>query len=189
MAWLLPHGTPPVAEETPPQAEQPSFEALEADPGAAAEPVDATLTGTQLAGLVAFVGCAAAALVWIRRRMPAAPAGERPVDGDPSPIDSVVARVVDQLRLGNDPRSAVLLAYAELERGMANAGHPRRPSETPAEHIRRVMRLEPIDTSALVELAHLYERARFSEHPVTVQDQRAASVALERLRSALVVTS
>lgn len=82
----------------------------------------------------------------------------------------------------DDPRTAVLLAYASLERALAAEGQRRHPTETPSEHIARVLADIPTLARPAVRLGKLYEVARFSDQVIT-EDERG-SAALE-LRQAL----
>ena len=157
------------------------------------------------------VGLLVAALfaVWwggVRRRRARAPATQ----GLGEALADVLAETLDDLRAETDPRRAVIGAYARLERVLAARGLPRRAAEAPLEYLSRVLGDLSVSPGAVHELTLLFERAKFSQHDVreemkeraiaalqTVQDElraaealaqqereRAAALALERLRSA-----
>lgn len=169
----------------------------EASPDPAAVPVDQpdptagdgaprrpALGPTDLVALLLMTGGAVAVLLWSRR------VGQTPGPGDDAGgleagLSPAVERATDQLLMGTDPRSAVLLAYRGLEDALEQLGRPRSSTETPAEHLRRVLRTLTIDPDPLVQLAELYQVARFSGHPITAAQQRRAAEWLQRARADL----
>lgn len=75
--------------------------------------------------------------------------------------------------LPDDPRAAVLAAYARMEAALARAGLARRRGEGPRAYSARVA-AEPVTA-----LTDLVETAAFSTHPVGGEDRRRAAAALE----------
>jgi hypothetical protein len=75
-----------------------------------------------------------------------------------------------------------MVAYRGLEQALEGMDLPRASTETPREHLARslvVLSLGgPATAGPLLELADLYQVARFSERPVTADDQRRAAEAL-----------
>jgi hypothetical protein len=96
----------------------------------------------------------------------------------------VEAALVD-LAGETDPRRAVIAAYAVMERGLAAAGMPRRIGETPMEHTTRVLLDAHVPAAPVATLAALFERARFSHHPIDQAMRTEALAALEAVRAAL----
>lgn len=90
-----------------------------------------------------------------------------------------------ELAITGDPRTAVLRSYAVLEAVLASHGLSRTRAETPTEHLRRSLRNLRIDNAPLLELGRLYELARFSDRPITTQQQADAARALDRARTSL----
>jgi len=90
-----------------------------------------------------------------------------------------------QLREGDDPRTAVLNAYATLESVLATHGGRRRVTETPTEHLRRVLARLSLDQTPFVRLVRLYEIARFSDDVITSEQRRQAIESLEQARTEL----
>ena len=90
-----------------------------------------------------------------------------------------------QLREGDDPRTAVLNAYATLESVLASHGGPRSASETPTEHLQRVLARLSLDKAPFVRLVRLYEVARFSSDVITVEQREQAIASLEQARQEL----
>ncbi|HEY3263469.1 MAG TPA: DUF4129 domain-containing protein, partial [Pseudonocardiaceae bacterium] len=84
-------------------------------------------------------------------------------------------------RSGGDPGDAVVLAWLLLEGAAAECGLARRPHQTPTEFTTAVLAGLDVDAGALHRLRRLYQRARFSTHPVTDGDVHAAQQALHRL--------
>jgi len=96
-------------------------------------------------------------------------------------IDDVAA----QLRTDEDPRRAVMNAYALLESVLARHGSPRDPAETPTEHVRRSLQRLRVASDPFVQLGGLYERARFSDVLITRAEQLQAADALDSAKRAL----
>lgn len=141
--------------------------------------------------LIVIALAAAGLLLWAR--------GDRV---EPEPEDDValdvaltpaIHKATEHLVLGDDPRSAVLLAYDGLEAALSDRDLPRGHSETPTEHLRRVLdsprsgigQLEP---EPLLRLAELYEIARFSDRAITTIEQNEAGQALQRVRDRITTT-
>jgi Domain of unknown function (DUF4129) len=79
--------------------------------------------------------------------------------------------------LPDDPRAAVLAAWARMEAALARTGLPRRAGEGPRAYSGRVGG-EPVTT-----LADLLEPAAFSTHPVGGEERGRAAAALEAVEA------
>ena len=115
------------------------------------------------AGVAALVALGLAALVVARRR-------SQIEDLEPETeldLAEVVARVSDDLNMGSDPRQAILLAYAELESGLAARELVRRSAETPKAFLHRTIGTNPAVAEPLSRLTELFEFARFSDYTIT----------------------
>jgi len=91
----------------------------------------------------------------------------------------------DDLRTEPDPRRAVIAAYARLEGALASSGLPRRPAETPEEYVVRVLGALAVRRGPVRKLTGLYERAKFSQHPIDEPMRERAIAALTRIRDEL----
>ncbi|MDH3299912.1 MAG: DUF4129 domain-containing protein [Acidimicrobiia bacterium] len=158
-------------------------EPVEEEPPA---PVDFTITANQvyiaLAAIGVWLGATAAAR---RRTVEDDGVGADDDLVDRSELSRTIDGMVEDLELGTDPRSAVLTAYDRLERALAQHDCPRRPTETPTEHLDRVLARLPIDRTPLLDLARRYEVARFSSSRVTETDRSRAATDLARIRDDL----
>jgi hypothetical protein len=133
------------------------------------------------------LGAAAAALLALwsagrarrRARLPSA------MPAPPPSLDEVLAGTVDDLRAEPDPRRAVIAAYARLERALAAAGFPRRPSDAPDEYLARVLHGADVSPSAVTRLTALFARAEFSSHEIGEAMREEAIDALEEVRDDL----
>jgi Domain of unknown function (DUF4129) len=137
--------------------------------------VPLVVTGVALA---AMVGIAVAQLVAERRR-------RRP---PPTPAERLVELVddtLDDLERDPDPRRAVIAAWARMERGLAAAGLPRHPAEAPFEYATRVLEAALARPVSVHRLTGLFERAKFSQHPVGQADREEAIAALRAVRREL----
>ncbi|WP_203962810.1 DUF4129 domain-containing protein [Actinocatenispora thailandica] len=135
-----------------------------------------------LVGVVVLAALVAVAIVVGR-------AARRPRTAAPAPAPDEFAQAreamaatvhgsIDAMLADPDPRTAIIGAYARLLEGLAACGLARYDHEAPMEHLRRVLlglRVRPEPLRALTEL---FERARFSPHPLTVDDRDAALAAL-----------
>ncbi len=141
----------------------------------------------EIVTLVLVVIVTAGVLVWSRSRVTADPSDVR--SDEDQPLVQDLGPALDQattfLMHGRDPRTAVLAAYAELERALSDRGRSRDPAETPTEHLARVLGSDPVVAEPAVRLGALYELARFSDHPITATDQHHAATALDRARHEL----
>lgn len=79
------------------------------------------------------------------------------------------------------PRDLVLRCWLAIEDAAARSGLRRAPSDSPSEFTGAVLRSTAADRTAVDTLLHLYHRARFSPHPVSDDDVRAARTAVVRL--------
>ena len=135
----------------------------------------AALTAGIGAGVVGFAGLA---LVRARRR--------REPQAEPRAIvaagagDAAAAAAIPA-----DPRAAVLAAYARMETALASVGLARRPSDAPREYLARLEAGLGGGRAAAARLTELFERARFSPHPVGEESRAEAIGALDTLRMEL----
>lgn len=85
----------------------------------------------------------------------------------------------------SDPRRAVIVAYARMERVLASHGFPRRDYEAPLEYLARVLSQFNVSGEALRHLTDLFELARFSHHEVGAPMKERAVAALVIVRDEL----
>jgi hypothetical protein len=135
----------------------------------------AALTAGIAAGIVGFAGLA---LVRARRRRD--PFAEPRATVAAGARDAAAAAAIPA-----DPRAAVLAAYARMETALASVGLARRPSDAPREYLARLETGLGGGQAPAARLTELFERARFSPHPVGEDTRSEAIGALEALRSEL----
>lgn len=82
---------------------------------------------------------------------------------------------------GGEPGDAVVRAWLVLEQATAEAGLRRQPHQTPTEFTTEVLAAMYVRASALGRLRALYQRARFSSHPVTAVEAAVALAALDKV--------
>jgi hypothetical protein len=100
-------------------------------------------------------------------------------------VSRLLAASLDDLRAEPDPRRAVVAAYARMEGGLEAAGHGRRAFEAPLEYLGRVLESARADPVQVGRLTHLFERAKFSRHPVGPEDKADAIDCLVEIRDEL----
>jgi Domain of unknown function (DUF4129) len=100
-------------------------------------------------------------------------------------LADVLAETLDDLRAEQDPRRAVIAAYARMERALAAAGLPRAPSEAPEEYVDRALAAVEVSPRAAGRLTALFAWARFSVHDVRPEMKDEAIETLEQVRREL----
>jgi hypothetical protein len=98
---------------------------------------------------------------------------------------NVLDEALDDLRAEQDPRRAVIAAYARMERVLGAHGVPRLRFEAPHEYLARVLAELTGGGRAARRLTALFERARFSPHEVDVPMKGEAIEAVEDLQAEL----
>jgi Domain of unknown function (DUF4129) len=144
--------------------------------------VDATVAALVLAFALALF--ALLLLVTFAARLEAWWAARAARDATPSPPDEPVV-TLDDPRLEPDPRRAVILAWARVERALAGARAPRAPWQTPAELTRVALARLPLPEGAVRRLTGLFEIARFSDRPLGGEARAAACACLDEITAAL----
>jgi hypothetical protein len=135
----------------------------------------AALTAGIGAGVVGFAG-----LALVRAR------GRREAEIEPRATVAAGARdAAAAAAIPADPRAAVLAAYARMETALASVGLARRPSDAPREYLARLEAGLGGGRAPAARLTELFERARFSPHPVGEESRAEAIGALETLRMEL----
>jgi Domain of unknown function (DUF4129) len=108
-----------------------------------------------------------------------------------TPIRETLADVLDEtlddLRNEEDPRKAVIGAYANMERTLAARGVPRRESEAPTEYLTRILEVVSASGHSVRRLTGLFSRARYSPHEIDAEMKEEAIDALTGLRAELQV--
>jgi Domain of unknown function (DUF4129) len=100
-------------------------------------------------------------------------------------LADVLAETLDDLRSEQDPRRAVIGAYARMERALAACGLPRRDAEAPEEYLDRVLDAVELSRSAATRLTALFAWARFSVHDVRPDMKDEAIETLEKVHEEL----
>jgi uncharacterized membrane protein YidH (DUF202 family) len=131
-------------------------------------------------GILAVVALAAAAWFAIERGRVHTRTGHPAVE-----LALALERTIADLRAEPDPRTAVIAAYAQMERALAGAGLPRAPAEAPREYLGRVLPGVGASTASVARLTELFERAKFSPHAIDAAMKEEAIDALEALRDEL----
>lgn len=133
--------------------------------------------------LAALVALAAAAHL-LRRRSRRSRLGRLAPTVEEELAD-VLDDTLDDLRAEEDARRAVIAAYARMEAVLAAFGVPRRPAEAPLEYLGRALQDLEVPAGAALDLTALFERAKFSPHPIDAGMKDEAIAALVTVRDAL----
>jgi hypothetical protein len=100
-------------------------------------------------------------------------------------LRAVLGETLDDLHAERDPRLAVIAAYARMERTLAAYGLPRTRAEAPLEYLARVLAVLQASGPSVRRLTSLFERAKFSQHPVGASMKTDAIEALDAVRAEL----
>lgn len=131
-------------------------------------------------GALALVALGAAAWFAVDRRRV-----DRRIEAPAAELVLALERTIADLRAEPDPRTAVIAAYAQMERALAEAELPRRAAEAPREYLGRVLPALGASTTSVERLTELFERAKFSPHAIDSAMKEEAIDALESLRDEL----
>jgi hypothetical protein len=85
------------------------------------------------------------------------------------------------LEIGDDPRAAVIACYRQCEAALASRRRGRRAAETPREFLRGALAALHLPAQPIRALLQVFERARFSDLPVTRVDRSVALAALDEI--------
>jgi hypothetical protein len=100
-------------------------------------------------------------------------------------LDEVLADTLDDLRAEQDPRRAVIRAFARMEKTFAAHGVAREPAETPRQYVLRALDTLGVSSASVQQLTKLYERAKFSRLEIDEGMKADAIDALAGLRAEL----
>jgi hypothetical protein len=172
-------GTHGVRRVVPALPASPSHNKLAGKPGERGAD-HATGVAALAAGIAAgVVGLTGVALVRARRR-------RREPEAQPRATVAAGARdAAAAAAIPADPRAAVLAAYARMEAALATVGLARHPSDAPREYLARLEAGLGGGRAPAARLTELFERARFSPHPLGEDVRHEAIGALEALRAEL----
>jgi hypothetical protein len=98
---------------------------------------------------------------------------------------AAVEAAIEALDSNQDPRGAVIAAYAAMERTLAVHDLGRLTSEAPREYLRRVLAASQAPTRQAAIITGLFEEARFSTHPISEHARSRTLAALSALRAGL----
>lgn len=182
-------GPPPITLPAEPPADL-EVETLPADQGEVQERPDVNqwiVDAIQLAVLLALV----VTLLHVLRRL--LERDKREGVGPPREREDELAALLDasgeevryRALTQGDPRNAVVACWVALEEAVHRSGLEQDPSLTASELTGRVLSRWEVDPQAIRDLSAAYREARFSRHPITEEQRRAAVDALERIHDDL----
>jgi len=133
------------------------------------------ITAAALAGIGAFLWRSS-------RARPRAGHIRRPAGGA---LEKVLENAIDDVLSEEDPRRAVIAAWARMELVLAASGLPRRAAEAPFEYAARAFAELGLPAAGLEGFAWLFEWARFSLNEVTASMREEAVTRLIALREGI----
>lgn len=178
-------GPPPITMPAEPPADL-EVETLPPDQGGVEDGPDVNqwiVDAIQLAVLLAMVLAllhVLRSLVERGKREGAAPPRERE-DELVALLDASGEEVRYRALTQGDPRNAVVACWVALEDAVQRSGLDQDPAQTASELTGSVLARWQVDPAAIRSLSAAYREARFSRHPITEEQRRAAVDALERI--------
>jgi hypothetical protein len=148
-------------------------------PGGKAVPFD--WVPVAVVGGLTLLALGAGAVILLRRRVPKGHLEE----GAAEALIVALDESLDDLLAEQDPRRAVIAAYARMERALSLAGLGRRAAEAPREYLARTLPVVGAGSAAVERLTALFEQAKFSSHDVDAGMKTEAIAALTALRDEL----
>ncbi len=125
----------------------------------------ARLDWTLASGLIGLL-LVGSAIYWVRNRSTLPDLMELDEDALAVELSAALSDAIDDLEREPDARRAVIAAYARMEGVLARCGFARHAAETPLEYVARILGHLNVRESAVRELTDLFERAKFSAHPI-----------------------
>lgn len=179
LIWLLPDPGPRTAGPTGSDPVPGAADGLEPTPVEVDRPLIVAAAGAALA-----LGALAALARRERRRreVPVRPYGEEPARSD---LRRSVSKARSDLESIGDPREAILHSFDRLRADLAAAGVEPRGDDTPRRVVLRALAEAAAPRQPVEDLVAIYERARFSSHPVGERQRDAAIAALRTIEAAL----
>jgi membrane protein implicated in regulation of membrane protease activity len=98
---------------------------------------------------------------------------------------SAIAAGRRTLEIGDDPRAAIIACYRQCEDALASRRRGRHTAETPREFLSGALAALHLPAQPVSALLQVFERARFSNLPVTRLDRSVALGALDEIRTDL----
>ena len=109
--------------------------------------------------------------------------------GVPDALLATIAQARQALDGADEPRRAIIAAYAAMERAIVQHGLDRRAAQTPTEFLAAAIDNDLLrDQVAAERLRHLFELARFSHLPLPADAVETASQSLDLLHAELLVS-
>ena len=108
--------------------------------------------------------------------------------GGASPVEDMASALAAgrrALEIGDEPRAAVIACYHQCEAALASRRRIRNAAETPREFLRGALAALHLPARPIRALLQVFERARFSDLPVTRLDCSIALGALDEIRTDL----
>lgn len=186
MLWLLFTVWDPAEEPNviaPPPIDQTSTTLDHAE--SADEPGASATDGAWVLVGAAVVLAGVAAVGWSLRRRLVPVIAEDEVTRRRRVLVGLFDEALADLRGHPDPRAAVIAAWARMEDALAAVDVPRRPSDTPARYVSRVLTAVDTSAAAVAGFTGTFERAMFAPDDITAADQQNAVDALTAIRDEL----
>jgi len=105
-----------------------------------------------------------------------------------SPVENMTSALAAgrrALEIGDDPRTAVIACYRQCEAALASRRRGRHAAETPREFLRGALAALHLPAQPIRALLQVFERARFSDLPMTRLDRSIALGALDEISTDL----
>jgi hypothetical protein len=163
--------------ERPTVAPSPAASPPTSPPGAPGQGVSSVLGVALTVALLGVLGGGIVTILWMTRSRRADRKTEEASNREERPS----SEVIDPSAIP-EPRMAVMAAYARMQRAVDSAGIERSASDAPLEVLTKVAEQRRAAWPSAGRLTGLFQRARFSQHPVDEAMRAAALSALAEAR-------
>ncbi len=102
-------------------------------------------------------------------------------------VTETIDRTLSDLYKGKDARSAIIRCYIEMSHHLEQQGVSERDSFTPREFRTWAMKRLDLGIESLEVLTSMFEKARYSHHPLSIEEKEQAIESLEDLKEQLEV--
>ncbi len=182
--WLMRQGSP--LQEVLQQWRQ-RLAAWRAQPHEPILQVDSPMAGYTLfmVVLIIYGGIAALGLWMLFDRRFASPDAPEAETADARRVRRAVTAGLRALHEHTEPRHAIIACYAQLEHLLEDHGMPADVALTPQEYMGTALRGLDVPEEAFAGLVGLFERARYSLHPLDETEKETAAAHLETIKAHL----
>lgn len=105
-------------------------------------------------------------------------------EDEPQFIENIARNTIQQLQDQHDPRATVLQCYKQMCLWLSQQGIANQQQQTPRELAQNARKILNVAPERLYDLTKIFEKARYSTHQISPEDQQTAISCLQAILSA-----